>query len=72
MTLLEISYGYTESAALIRGRILELRQSLKVQEDPLEILSLQQRIRTLTPLWREMREMARRTAHYYDRERRRL
>ena len=29
--------------------------------------AMRRRILELTPLWRDMREMTRRTAHYYDR-----
>ena len=67
MTLLEMSVRYQDSAAAIHGRIVELRGLERVQEDPEEAFRLRRRIAELTPLWREARELAAVTAHYYDR-----
>ena len=67
MTLLEMSVFYADSAALIRLRMAELRAEARAQTDPEAIREIHQRIRTLTPLLREMRELATLTAHYYDR-----
>ncbi|WP_295583098.1 hypothetical protein [uncultured Oscillibacter sp.] len=66
MTLFELSFTYEEGAAAIRGRIRELRRLELDQEDPAAARALRRRIDELLPLWRDMREMARRTAHYYD------
>ena len=67
MTLLEMSASYRDSAAAIHGRIVELRILERAQEDPEESFRLRRRIDELTPLWREARELAALTAHYYDR-----
>ena len=67
MTLAEMSGLYAESAAALRQRIAELRQSAKEQEDEAERYVLRRRIAELTPLLQETRELAALTARYYDR-----
>ncbi len=67
MTLIELSVQYADSAALIRGRIAELRAAERAQTDPKAAQKLRQRIDTLTPILRECRELAVLTARYYDR-----
>lgn len=67
MTLLEMSSLYTESALAIHDRICELRIAEQVQHDPAEARRIHQRISTLQPLLREMRELSHLTTHYYDR-----
>ena len=67
MTLLEMSFAYRDSAAAIYGRIVELRSLERTAADPEEALRLRRRIDELMPLWREARELAALTAHYYDR-----
>ena len=73
MTLLEMSVQYAERAAAIRERITMLR-GMERQESDLETArslrrrALQRRVEALLPLWREARDLARLTAHYYDRE----
>lgn len=67
MTLIELSVQYADSAALIRGRIAELRAAEQAQTDPEAARKLRQRIDTLTPILRECRELAVLTARYYDR-----
>ena len=67
MTLLEMSASYRRSAAAIHGRIVELRGLERAQADPEAAFRLRRRIDELTPLWREARELAALTAHYYDR-----
>lgn len=67
MTLLEMSASYRSSAAAIHGRIVELRVQERAQADPEAAFRLRRRIDELTPLWREARELAALTAHYYDR-----
>ena len=67
MTLLELSAQYEQSAAALRSRISELRQAERVQEDAERARALRLRIAALLPLLRECREIARLTAHYYDR-----
>jgi len=68
MTLIELSALYTDSAAAIRARIRLLEGELaRRPTDPEALRALRARIEALTPLLREMREMAFLTAHYYDR-----
>ena len=67
MTLFEMSASYRSSAAAIHGRIVELRGQERAQADPEAAFRLRRRIDELTPLWREARELAALTAHYYDR-----
>ena len=67
MTLLEMSSCYAESAALLRGRIAELRAAEKAAPDPETARQLRMRMEALRPLLREMRELAVLTARYYDR-----
>ena len=67
MTLLEMSASYRSSAAAIHGRVVELRGLERAQADPEAAFRLRRRIDELTPLWREARELAALTAHYYDR-----
>ena len=64
MTLLELSALYDESATRIRVRMAQLRADAKEQTDPAAAQALRQRIAELTPLLREMRELAVLTAHY--------
>ena len=66
MTLLELSALYDESATRIRVRMAQLRADAKEQTDPAAAQALRQRIAELTPLLREMRELAVLTADYYD------
>ena len=67
MTLLEMSAVYRDSAGAFHRRITELRALERAQADPEECFRLRRRIDELTPLWREARELAALTAHYYDR-----
>ncbi|SFP93404.1 hypothetical protein SAMN05216343_11865 [Oscillibacter sp. PC13] len=67
MTLLEMSAFYEASAGAIRGRIVQLREEARATKDEELSRVLQRRIAELTPLLREMRELATLTAHYYDR-----
>ena len=67
MTLLEMSASYQNSAEAIHRRIVELRVLERAQTDPDTVFHLRHRIDELTPLWREARELAVLTAHYYDR-----
>lgn len=68
MTLLEMSVHYADHAATLRGRITELRNRERQETDPAAALLLRRRIAALLPLWQEARDLARLTAHYYDKE----
>ena len=67
MTLLEMSVRYAESAALLRGRIAQLRAAARAEADPEAARRLRLRAEGLQPLLRETREIAVLTARYYDR-----
>lgn len=67
MTLAELSRSYQASAAAIHRRLQELRGQLKAEGDPAAAERLRRRIGELTPLWREARDLALLTEHYYDR-----
>lgn len=66
MTLVELSRSYEEAAALLRGRLHYLRQTLAASRDPEEIWHIKRRIAELTPILTQMNELAELTAHYYD------
>lgn len=68
MTLLEMSAQYAEHAAVLRARIVELRGMERHETDCDAVRALRRRIAALMPLWQEARDLARQTAHYYDRE----
>ncbi len=67
MTLTELSADYEVSARLLRDRLKLLRQLLRETRDPEQQWQLKRRIAELTPLLTEMNELAKLTAHYYDR-----
>lgn len=67
MTLRELSVQYAGSAEAIHRRIVELRKEEAALQDPEALFHIRRRIQELTPLWREARELARLTEHYYDR-----
>lgn len=67
MTLRELSVCYGDSALTLRQRICELEAAARTESDPDRARALRRRTAELTPMLREMRELARHTAHYYDR-----
>lgn len=67
MTLAELSRCYEEAAVPLRARLRQLRQALKIAQDPEEIWHLKRRIAELTPILTQMNELSELTAHYYDR-----
>ena len=67
MTLAQLSPYYQESADLIGTRLKELRTERRQTEDEAYQKSLDRRILELKPIYTECRELARLTAHYYDR-----
>lgn len=67
MTLAELSKCYEAAALPLRRRLRELRKQLETAEDPEEIFHLRRRITELTPMLREMNELAELTARYYER-----
>lgn len=67
MTLTEISLGYQDSAEALRLRLRELRAERRRCRTPRQAKAMDRRIRTLTPMLRQCRELARLTEHYYER-----
>ena len=70
MTLLEMSAQYADRAAVLRDRITVLRGQARQETDMRTVRALRSRIAALLPLWQEAKELAQRTAHYYDKRRR--
>ena len=66
MTLLRMAASSRRSGELIRLRIIALRDAAKTAE-PEEKSRLEQRIRDLSALYRETREIALVLERYYDR-----
>lgn len=67
MTLQELSVEYRAHARALDLRICQLQFRLDRTEDPDERCQLQDRIRMLTIMLREARELAVLTERYYDR-----
>ena len=67
MTMRELSEQYWTSAALLKERIAQLKHTLPELTDEGEALRTEARIRTLTAMWREARELGALTEHYYER-----
>ena len=65
MTLLEMSAEYAERAAALRSRITALRGLARQEKDADAAKLLRSRIAALL---QEARDLARITAHYYDKE----
>lgn len=66
MTLTELSVEYRAHADALSGRIHQLEFSLSQTEDSAERCQLQDRIRMLSTMLREARELAVLLEHYYD------
>ena len=67
MTLQELSVEYRAHARELYLRICQLQYRLERTEDPEESCQLQDRIRMLSTMLREARELAVLTERYYDR-----
>ena len=67
MTLQERSVEYRAHARELDLRICQLQYRLERTEDPEESCQLQDRIRMLSTMLREARELAVLTERYYDR-----
>ena len=65
MTLFELSRDYRDSAAALRGRIVELRGTY-AGLDREDRIRMDARIRMLTAMWREARDLAVLCERYYD------
>ena len=67
MTLTQLSFEYRAHAEALNGRIRELQPLRDTCADELERVALDERIRMLTTMLREARELAVLTARYYER-----
>lgn len=67
MTLRELSVQYRQAAQPIRARLRQLRGALKRETDPEKRFWLERRIAALTPMLRQMNDLAELTEHYYER-----
>lgn len=67
MTLLELSAEYRAHAAVLKERLEQLELQYKNCRCKQERLALERRIRLLTSMLRDTKELAALTEHYYDR-----
>lgn len=67
MTLLELSWQYRISAERLQRRIDELDAQKETITDPQERILVGQRLTMLRAMWRETRDIAVLTEHYYER-----
>ena len=67
MTLAQLSVEYRSHAAVLKTRIDELEQQRKRTRRKPERLALERRIRLLSGMYRDAKELAALTEHYYDR-----
>ena len=69
MTLQELSAEYREQAEVLHQRIALLRRMEREASCETEKMHLRDRRRILTAMWRETRDIAVLTEHYYERSR---
>lgn len=67
MSLYQLSLEYSSGAQALRERIRELEAQAEAEADGSARMRLDRRIRLLTSMWRDMREIAVLTEHYYER-----
>ena len=67
MTLMAMAADYRRGGDLIRLRIIALQEAARRETDPKEKWKYEQRIRELSTLYREAREIALVLERYYDR-----
>lgn len=67
MTLMHMAASYRRGGELIRLRIIALQDAIRETEDPEEKRRYEQRIKDLSALYRESREVALVLERYYDR-----
>ena len=67
MRLKELSSGYRQAAALLKVRLRELRNKIREQTDPDELCKLRYDYLRCTQMYRECRDLAELTEHYYER-----
>lgn len=67
MTLAQLSVEYRSHAAVLKKRIEELEQQYRRSRSKPERINLERRIRLLKAMYRDAKELAALTEHYYDR-----
>lgn len=67
MSLYQLSIEYSAGAQAIRERIRTLKAQAQEETDESARLALSGRIRLLSSMWRDMRDLAVLTEHYYER-----
>lgn len=67
MTLYQLSLEYSDGALALRERIRALERQAREETDESARLALSSRIRLLSSMWRDMRDIAVLTQHYYER-----
>ena len=67
MTLAQLSAEYRSHAAVLKTRITQLEQRRQASRTKQERQELDRRIRLLTAMYRDAKELAALTEHYYDR-----
>jgi hypothetical protein len=67
MTLAQLSVEYRSHAAILKTRIEELEGEYRLCRSKPERQALERRIRLLSSMYRDARELAALTEHYYDR-----
>ena len=66
MTLYELSLEYEQTAATLRGRIVELERDCREARSEERRQQLNGRIRPLRSMYRDVRAVARHLGHYYE------
>ena len=67
MTLLEMSSQYADSARKLSARLRVLRAMARQTQDAQTLFELKQRIAVLTEVLTQTNDLAKLTAHYYER-----
>ena len=67
MTLYELSLEYEQTAATLRGRIMELEQERRQTENERLRQQLDRRLRPLRSMYRDTRAVVRHLKGYYER-----
>ncbi len=67
MQLHQLSPGYEQTAALLRLKLRALREAVKNSSDPQKTAQLKHEISLYSGIMTQCRELARLTAHYYER-----
>lgn len=69
MTLHELSIEYSQQADILHAYLLQLRQQEATAPSETERMRIHDRVRILSAMWRDTRDIAVLTEHYYERGR---